>query len=413
MPTPYQNYLKQLKKAKEILGLNENVFERLKYPHRVLEIFIPVKMANGKIKIFRGFRSQFNNDLGPYKGGIRYHPKVTRDEVIALSAWMVLKCALVGIPLGGGKGGIICDPKKLSKDELEQLSRGYIRGLFKYFGPNLDIPAPDVGTNSQIMAWMLDEYEKLVQIHAPGVITGKPITLGGSKGRDKATAAGGFYLVQKLIKKLSLKPQNLKVAIQGAGNAGSNVALMFHQAKFAVIAISDSKGAIIKKRKYGNLDPKKILSWKKKTGSVIDYPGTRTISNEKLLELPVDILVLAALENVITKINARRIKAKIILELANGPTTPEADAILQNKEKLILPDILANAGGVVVSYLEQVQNAANFYWPEKEVDDKLKKAMISAFDNVWKTREKYDIDMRTAAQILALERIAKAMQLRK
>jgi len=421
MSNPYKNYLVQLKKVKEIINLDEKIFEQLRFPKRILEVFIPVKMDNGEVKVFHGFRSQFNDARGPFKGGIRFHLKVTRDEVIALSAWMALKCAVVGIPLGGGKGGIICDPKKLSENELEQLSRGYIRSIYKYLGAWEDIPAPDVGTNSKIMAWMLDEYEKLAKTHEPGMITGKPLELFGSKGRDKATAQGGFYVFLELAKILKLKPQKTTCAIQGTGNAGSNIALLLHQAGFKIVAMSDSKGAVIsqitsqkskiKNQKY--LNPEKILEWKKKTGSVVGAPGTKTITNEKLLILPVDVLVPAALENVITNKNAKKIKAKIILELANGPTSPEADEILFKKGKIIIPDILANAGGVTVSYFEQVQNAQNFYWEEKEVLTRLKKIMVNAFLNVWKTKEAYNTDMRTAAQTLAVKRITKAMESRK
>lgn len=413
MPNPYKNYLVQLKKVKEAIDLDENFFEQLRFPKRILEVFIPVKMDSGEIKVFHGFRSQFNDARGPFKGGIRFHSKVTKDEVIALSAWMALKCAVVGIPLGGGKGGVICDPKKLSKNELEQLSRGYIRNIYEYLGAKKDVPAPDVNTNSQIMAWMLDEYEKLKGAHEPGVITGKPLELGGSRGRDKATAQGGFYVFSELTKILKLKPQETTCAIQGAGNAGSNIALLLHQAGFKIVAMSDSKGGIVKNQKYGYLNPKKVLDWKKKTGSVVGFPETKTITNEKLLTLPVDVLVPAALENVITKKNVGKIKAKIILELANGPTSPEADEKLFKKGKFVIPDILANAGGVTVSYFEQVQNAANFYWEEKEVLARLKKIMVVSFLDVWKTKDTYSVDMRTAAQILAVKRIVKAMESRK
>lgn len=426
MLNPYQNYLAQLNKIKKILKLDKNILEQLQFPKRVLETFVPVKMDNGQIKIFRCFRSQFNNARGPFKGGIRFHPKVTKEEVIALSAWMMLKCAVVGIPLGGGKGGIICNPKKMSENELEQLSRGYIRSIYKYLGPEIDIPAPDVGTNPQIMAWMLDEYEKLTGSHAFGIITGKPLELGGSKGRETATAQGGFYVFGELAKIIKLKPESTTCAIQGAGNAGSNIAKLLHQAGFKIVAMSDSKGGIIKIKnfkskarsskfkmeKYECLDPKKILDWKKKTGSVVGFPKTKTITNEKLLTLPVDVLVPAALENVITKRNVEKIKAKVILELANGPTSAEADERLFQKGKLIIPDILANAGGVTVSYFEQVQNAQNFYWEEKEVQRALKKIMVDAFLNVWKAKKEYNVDMRKAAQILAIKRIAQAIKSR-
>lgn len=411
--SPYQNYLKQIKKAKEILNLEENIYEQLKFPKRVIEISIPVKMDSGKLKVFKGFRSQFNDALGPYKGGIRYHQNVTRDEVMALSAWMMLKCAVVGIPLGGGKGGIIVDPKKLSKAELEQLSRGYIRQIYKYVGPTTDVPAPDVNTNGQIMSWMRDEYEKQIGTQAPGFITGKPVGLGGSLGRDVATARGGYYALLELARILKLKPQKTTCAIQGAGNAGANMAYFLEKDKFKVIAISDSKGGAIAEGKNSKgLDVKKVLDWKSKNRSVIGCPGTKTITNEKLLELPVDILIPAALENVITNKNAKKIKARVIVELANGPLTPEADEILFKKGIITIPDILANAGGVTVSYFEQVQNASNFYWELNEVNRKLKNIMMKAFREVWKIREKYKIDSRTAAQVLAIKRIAEGMKLR-
>jgi glutamate dehydrogenase/leucine dehydrogenase len=420
MSNLYKNYLTQLKKVKEITNLDDKIFEQLKTPKRILEVFIPVKMDSGEVKVFHGFRSQFNDARGPFKGGIRFHQKVTKDEVIALSAWMALKCSVAGIPLGGGKGGVICDPKKLSKNELEQLSRGYIRSLYKYLGAKRDIPAPDVNTNSQIMSWMLDEYEKLEGTHEPGMITGKPLELGGSKGRDKATAQGGFYVFSELAKILKLKPKETTCAIQGSGNAGSNITLFLHQAGFKMVAISDSKGGIVKSQKskvksqkFEYLNPSKILNWKKKTGSVVGFPETKTITNEKLLTLPVDVIVPAALENVITNKNVGKIRAKIILELANGPTSPEADEKLFKKGKFVIPDILANAGGVTVSYFEQVQNAANFYWEEKKVLARLKKIMVDSFLDVWKTKNEYNVDMRTAAQILAINRIAKAMESRK
>ncbi len=409
MANPYQNYLKQIKKAKEILNLEENIYEQLKFPKRVIEVSVPVKMDNGKIKVFQAFRSQFNDALGPHKGGIRYHQNVTRDEVMALSAWMMLKCAVVGIPLGGGKGGIIVDPEKLSQNELEQLSRGYIRQIYKYIGPTTDVPAPDVNTDGQIMSWMRDEYEKQIGTQAPGFITGKPVVLGGSLGRDVATARGGYYALLELAKILKLKPQKTTCAIQGAGNAGANMAHFLTKDKYKVVAISDSRGAAVSDK---GLDIKKVLDWKSKNRSVIGCPGTKTITNEKLLELPIDILIPAALENVITKDNAKKIKAKIILELANGPLTPEADEILFKKGVITIPDVLANAGGVTVSYFEQVQNASNFYWTVNEVNTRLKDIMTKAFREVWKIREKYKIDSRTAAQVVAIKKIAEGMRLR-
>lgn len=410
MANPYQNYLKQIKKAKDILDLDQDVYEQLKHPKRILEVSIPVKMDNGKMKVFTGFRSQFNDSLGPHKGGIRYHQDVTREEVMALSAWMMLKCAVVGIPLGGGKGGIICNPKEMSDNELEQVSRGFIQKIYKYIGPTSDVPAPDVNTDGKIMTWMKDEYEKLIGTQAPGVITGKPINMGGSLGRDVATAQGGYFTLQELMKELRMKPNKTTCAIQGAGNAGANMAQFFKKDKFKIAAISDSKGGVVSDKKTGYLDIDKVLKHKEKTGTVVGCPGTKTITNEKLLEMKVDVLVPAALENVITKANAKRIKAKVIVELANGPVDPEADEILHKKKIITIPDILANAGGVTVSYFEQVQNAANYYWEAVDVKNKLKKIMVKSFKDMWEIRKKYDIDSRTAAQVVAIQRIAQAVK---
>jgi len=410
MVNPYQNYLKQIKKAKDILNLDEDVYEQLKFPKRILEVSIPVKMDNGKLKVFQGFRSQFNDSLGPHKGGIRYHEGVTREEVMALSAWMMLKCAVVGIPLGGSKGGIIVNPKKLSKNELEQLSRGYIQKIYKYIGPTQDVPAPDVNTDGEIMTWMKDEYEKLIGEQAPGVITGKPIDMGGSLGRDTATAQGGFYTLQELMKELKMKSAKTTCAIQGAGNAGANMAILLARDKFKIVAMSDSQGAVISDKKTGYLDVNKVLAHKEKNRSVVGCPGTRTITNEQLLELKVDVLIPSALENVITDKNAKNIKAKVVVELANGPVTPEADEIIFKKGIVTVPDILANAGGVTVSYFEQVQNAANYYWEVADVKTKLKKIMVQAFKDMWTVRTKYKIDSRTAAQVVAIKKIAQAVK---
>lgn len=412
MENPYQNYLKQLEKAKELLDLDENIHEQLKLPKRVLEFSIPVKMDNGKVKVFQGYRSQFNDALGPHKGGIRFHEGVTRDEVMALSAWMMLKTAVVGIPLGGGKGGVICNPKEMSKNELEQVSRGFIRKIYKYIGPTADIPAPDVNTDGQIMTWMMDEYEKLTGTHAPGVITGKPVDLGGSLGRDTATAQGGYYALEELANILKLKPEEATCAIQGAGNAGANMAKLMAEDGYRIIAMSDSKGGIVSEKEGEALNIEKVLKHKEETGSVTNCEGTKIITNEKLLELPVDVLVPAALENVIHEDNADKVSAKVIVELANGPVTPEADVILHKNNKIVIPDVLANAGGVTVSYFEQVQNASNYYWEKQEVFEKLKKIMVKAFQETWEIREKHNVDTRTAAQVLAIKRIAEAMEKR-
>lgn len=409
MNNPFQNALAQLAKAAGVMKLSAEVKAVLSAPKRLLTVSIPVKMDNGEIKVFTGYRSQYNDALGPFKGGIRYHWNVTEDEVKALSLWMTMKCAVVGLPLGGGKGGIIVNPKELSEGELERLSRGYIRALYKYVGPTQDVPAPDVYTTGQIMSWMLDEYEKLVGEKAPGMITGKPLALGGSRGRDKATAQGGVFVLLEAVKKMGWNVAETTVAIQGFGNAGAHMAELLAAAGFKIVATSDSKGGI---KSEAALDVTALDAHKAKTGSVIGFAGTEQITNEALLELPVDILVPAALENQITQENAGRIKAKMIVELANGPTTPEADEVLFKNGVVVVPDILANAGGVTVSYFEQVQNAANYYWTDDEVEKKLAVIMVQAFGEVWAAKEAHQTDLRTAAFVSALGRVSAAMQLR-
>lgn len=409
MNNPFQNALAQLEKAAEVMNLDRDVKAVLSAPKRLLTVSIPVTMDSGEIKIFTGYRSQYNDALGPFKGGIRYHWNVTEDEVKALSFWMTMKCAVVGLPLGGGKGGIIVNPKELSEGELERLSRGYVRALYKYVGPTQDVPAPDVYTNGQIMSWMLDEYEKLVGEKAPGMITGKPLALGGSRGRDKATAQGGVFVLLEAVKKMGWDIAKTTVAIQGFGNAGAHMAELLSAAGFQIVATSDSKGGI---KSDSALDVAALDAHKAKTGKVEGFAGTTTITNEELLELPVDILVPAALENQITQDNAARVKAKMIVELANGPTTPEADEILFKNGVTVVPDILANAGGVTVSYFEQVQNAANYYWADAEVEQKLALIMTQAFAEVWTVKEKHGIDLRTAAFVSALGRVSVAMKWR-
>lgn len=409
MQNPFENAQTQLANAAKIINLDKNIHEILREPKRVMTVSLPVKMDNGDTKLFTAFRSQFNDALGPFKGGIRYHPGVNLDEVKALSLWMTMKCAVVGIPLGGGKGGIIVDPKTLSLGELERLSRAYIQAIYKYIGPTQDVPAPDVYTTPQIMAWMLDEYEKLVGEHAPGMITGKPLSVGGSEGRGFSTAQGAVYVTGEAVKKMGWTPSDVTVAIQGFGNAGSHMAKILYDMGYKIVAASDSKGGV---QNIFGLDVVALEAHKEKTGSVVGFAGTEAISNEALLELPVHVLVPAALENVITAENAPRVKAKMIVELANGPVTPDADEILHKNAVLFVPDILANAGGVTVSYFEQVQNASNYYWTEEEVLVKLEKIMVRAFNQVWETKEKYKIDMRTAAFVRAVERVADAMKAR-
>lgn len=399
---PYENYLATLNKAVNKLQLDENISKILQAPKRILQASIPIKMDDGRTEVFKAYRVQFNDARGPCKGGIRYHWNVDLDEVKALSAWMAMKCAVVGIPFGGGKGGIECNPKEMSNGELERLSRGYIQAIHEAIGPHKDVPAPDVYTNAQVMAWMMDEYEKIYGKN-PGVITGKPLSLGGSKGRDKATAQGGFYTLKKAMEKLGVK--DVRIAVQGYGNAGYTLARLAHADGMKVVSVSDSKGATYDPE---GLDPDKVFEHKQKTGSVKDYAQ----NTEDVLTQDVDVLVPAALENVITKENADRIKAKIVIELANGPTTPEADETLHEKGVLVVPDILANAGGVTVSYFEWVQNLQNYYWTLEEVDEKLKKIMDESFDRVMKYKEKQEVDMRTAAYLVAIERIAEAIHFR-
>lgn len=405
----FTNAMAQLQKAANIINLDKNILSKLQVPQHLHAAKIPVQMDNGQTQEFTAYRIQFNNARGPFKGGIRYHQNVTEDEVKALSFWMTMKCSVVGLPLGGGKGGVIVDPKKLTSNELQKLSRGYIQAFYKFIGPVQDVPAPDVNTTPQIMGWMIDEYEKLVGFHAPGTITGKPLSIGGSAGRSFATAQGGVYVLQEVMKKLGKNPSNTTVAVQGFGNAGSYMAKILSGLGYKIVAVSDSKLGI-RNQELGIRDIDALVKYKKETGSVKNFPGTTEVSNEQLLELDVDVLVPAALENQITSANAGKIKAKIILELANGPTTPEADEILFKNGVTVVPDILSNAGGVTVSYFEQVQNAYNYYWTESEVLEKLIKIMVDSFNAVWNTKQKHNIDMRTAAFVVAVERVAQAMK---
>ncbi len=410
---PFKIAQQQLAMAAEVMGLDEATHELLRWPMREFHVRIPVKMDDGRTRVFEGFRVQYNNARGPTKGGLRFHPNETFDTVRALAAWMTWKCAVVDIPLGGGKGGVVCNPKEMSPGELERLSRGYIRAIGHYIGPDIDVPAPDVYTNPQIMAWMLDEYEKLVGHHAPGVITGKPVPLGGSKGRGDATARGGVYCIREAAKVLGLDLNKASVAIQGYGNAGQFAhKLISEMFGSKVVAVSDSKGAIYCP---DGLDFAAVSAHKEKTGSVVGYQccqACQEIGNAALLELDVDILIPAALENVITAENAAQVKAKIVGELANGPTTPEADAILYDRGVFVIPDFLCNAGGVTVSYFEQVQNAYNFYWEFDEVYQRLDQKMTAAFHAVYEAARQYRVNNRVAAYIVAVARVAEACKLR-
>lgn len=411
----FKNAVKQLENAAKVIDLDESILEILKHPKRILTVNIPVLMDSGKIEVFKGYRSQYNDALGPFKGGIRFHPDVNLSEVKALSAWMTWKCAVVGIPYGGGKGGIIVDVKKLSNRELERLSRGYIQALRDFISPEKDIPAPDVNTDPQIMAWMMDEYSRMQGYNVPAVVTGKPIEVGGTRGRKFSTSQGGIYVFEKIAEKLEMDPKKIKIAIQGFGNVGYFAAEILFALGYNVVAVSDSRGGIVlEDGEEKTLSVKDILRYKEKTGSVVGYPGTREISNEELLELDVDVLMPAALENVITEKNAEKIKAKLIVELANGPVTPEADKILEKKGVTVVPDILANAGGVIVSYFEWVQNLQNYYWSENENIGRLKEIIENAFDEVWGKKCCYEnCSLRLAAYALAVERVAKAEKLRR
>ena len=407
---PFDIAVKQLKKAADVMKLDKQTFEMLSHPMAILQVSIPVKMDNGETKVFTGFRVHYNNARGPVKGGIRFHPEETLSTVKALSAWMTWKTAITNLPLGGAKGGVICDPKSMSTGELERLSRAYVRALGEYIGPEIDVPAPDVYTTPQIMAWMMDEYENIVRHSAPGVITGKPLEVWGSLGRGDATAKGGMYVLREAAKTLGMDLSKAKVAIQGFGNAGQFALKlakeMFHS---NVVAISDTKGGIYSEK---GLDFDKLMEHKKKTGTVQNFPGTKNITNEELLELDVDVLIPAAIENQLRADNANKVKAKVILELANGPTTPEADDIFFKRKILVLPDFLSNAGGVTVSYFEWVQNQAGYYWTEKEVYDRLDQKMTEATHAVLDAAKKYNIDPRTAAYTVSVKRVADAMKLR-
>ena len=407
---PFVIAQRQLDEAAELLGLDEATHELLRWPMREFHFQIPVRMDDGTVKVFKGFRVQYNDARGPAKGGIRFHPEETIDTVRALAAWMTWKTAVMNLPLGGGKGGVICNPKEMSERELERLSRGYIRQVARFIGANVDVPAPDVYTNPQIMAWMMDEFDVLVGHQEPGVITGKPLELGGSAGRIDATARGGIYTVREAAKVLGIDLKGATGAIQGYGNAGSFAhKLAVELLGMKIVAVSDSKGGIYNP---DGLDYEKVLAHKQETGSVVGFPGTEPISNEELLELDVTVLFPSALENVITEENAGNIKAKIVAELANGPTTPEADLILHDNGVFVIPDFLCNAGGVTVSYFEQVQDAMNYYWTAEEVYEKLDEKMTRAFYDVYEMAQERKVHNRLAAYLVAVSRVAKAMKLR-
>jgi glutamate dehydrogenase (NAD(P)+) len=406
---PFSIAMNQFDRAAEYMKLDPGLREVLRRPRRALTLSLPVKMDDGSVKVFEGYRVQHNSSRGPCKGGIRYHPGVTFDEVKALAAWMTWKCATVNIPFGGAKGGIVCDPKQLSEDELERLTRRYAYEISPLIGPDTDIPAPDVYTDSHVMAWIMDTYSMTRGHITPGVVTGKPLFLGGSQGRNEATARGCMFVIEAACKVVGIQLKGATVAIQGFGNAGSIAAELLAGRGAKIIAVSDSRGGISNRK---GLDIEAVVLHKEKTGSVVGFKGSEAIGNEGLLQLDCDILVPAALENQITIANAARIRAKIVAEAANGPTTPGADAILHKKDVMVLPDILANAGGVTVSYFEWVQDLQELFWEEDDVNRRLEKIMVRAFDDVHKTAQKYKVDMRTGAYILAVDRVAMATKWR-
>lgn len=397
-----------IKEALDKLGYPEEVYELLKEPIRLLTVRIPVRMDDGKVKVFTGYRAQHNDAVGPLKGGVRFHPDVTQDEMKALSIWMSLKAGIVDLPYGGGKGGIVCDPRKMSFRELEGLSRGYVRAISQIVGPNKDIPAPDIFTNSQIMAWMMDEYSRIREYDSPGFITGKPVVLGGSHGRESATAQGVTIAIKEAAKKRNIPLEGARIVIQGFGNAGSFLAKFLQDAGAKIIAIADVRGAL---HDENGLDIDYLLDRRDSFGNVTNL-FDNTITNKEMFELDCDILVPAAIENQITAENAHNINAKIVVEAANGPTTLEATKILTERGILLVPDVLASVGGVTVSYFEWVQNNQGYYWSEEEVFKKLEEIMVQAFDNVYNTAQSRKVDMRLAAYMVGVRKMAEAVQFR-
>ena len=407
---PFETAKQQVDIVADLIGLNGGIRELLKHPKRELTVNFPVRMDDGSLRVYTGHRVQYNMARGPCKGGIRYHPQVTLDEVRALAAWMTWKCAVVNIPYGGAKGGVICDPKSMSKGELERLTRRYASEISPLIGPEVDIPAPDVYTDSQTMSWIMDTYSMQKGYSVPGVVTGKPIALGGSEGRGEATGRGCAYTIREAAKDAGVRVKGGSVAVQGFGNAGSVAANLLHDEQGAmIVAASDSKGGVYK---ADGLNPHALEEYKAKHGSVVGFPGTKALSNEELLEAKVDILVPAALENVITSKNADKIQAKLVAKAANGPTLPEADTVLFQKKITVLPDILANAGGVTVSYFEWAQDIQGFFWPLEEVNSRLERVMVRSYADVHKVAVEKKVHNRTAAYVLAVQRVVDAVKTR-
>lgn len=407
---PFEVALKQLEEASKILNLEKGMLEILSNPKRILTVSIPTRMDDGTIKVFTGFRSQHNDARGPHKGGIRYHPDVTLEEVKALSMWMTWKCAIANIPYGGGKGGIICNPKQMSENELERMTRRFAYLIADIIGPYKDIPAPDVYTGGKEMAWIMDTYSALKGNYVqPEVITGKPLAIGGSLGRTEATGRGLAYTVREAAKKRNMDMKQATFVVQGFGNAGQFSSKLVEEQGAKMIAASDSQGAIIN---TNGISVDELMKFKTETGSIVDFEDAKSITNEELLETECTILIPAALENQITKNNADKIKTQIIAEAANGPTTPEADDILYKKNILVIPDVLANGGGVTVSYFEWLQNLRREYWTEEEVNNRLDMNITKSFFDVYDTHEKYKVDMRKAATLLAVQRVVEAINIR-
>ncbi|MGA2328854.1 MAG: Glu/Leu/Phe/Val dehydrogenase [Bryobacteraceae bacterium] len=406
---PHELALQNFDLAADALELSQDIREMIKYPERELAVSVPVRMDNGRIRRFQGYRVQHSTARGPAKGGIRFHPNVTIDEVRALATWMTWKCAVVNIPYGGGKGGVTVNPKELTAGELERLTRRYACEIYPLIGPNQDIPAPDVYTNSQIMAWIMDTYSMIVGHPVPGVVTGKPISLGGSLGRDEATGRGVYHTILSACEHLQISIKSAKVVVQGFGNAGSVSAHLLDTDQALVIGVSDSRGAVYNKN---GLDIPKLMLHKEQTGTVVGFPGSESITPAELLELECDILIPAALENMIDAENASLVKTKVVAEAANGPVTPEADEILDGNGVFLIPDILCNAGGVTVSYFEWVQNEQHYYWDLQDVNNRLERVMTKAFKEVFDIHDHRKASMRLAANMLGIGRVAAATQVR-
>jgi glutamate dehydrogenase len=406
---PFHTVQKQIKDACQRLGLDDGVYEILKQPQQVMTVAVPVKMDDGSVRTFIGYRSLHTNVIGPGKGGIRFHPNVTLDEVMALSMWMTFKCGVVGIPYGGAKGGLAIQPREFSQGELERLSRGFIQALEPVIGPEKDIPAPDVYTNAQVMAWFMDEFSRLKGYYSPGVVTGKPVSIGGSVGRNEATARGCMYAIREAARDVGLPLAGARVAVQGFGNLGTHVCRLLTELGCVIVGVSDSQGGVADP---DGLDVAALIRHKEEQGTVASFRPGDPIGSADVLELDCDILIPAALENVLTEQNAGRVKARIVAEGANGPTTIAADNILTANGVTVVPDILASAGGVVVSYFEWVQNFSQFYWTEDEVRERLEQIMVAAYRNIVRLQSQYDVTMRAAAYLVAVERLAEAMRLR-